>query len=271
MHITKFLIFSPEVEITQKTIDEVSEQTKIPNFEDEALKKENYVKTQSGIYHIQTLKIFYEIEKYNNFRLLIIVRNTEIKQLISTHFNSTKIDLLCLENENEIAEALTRFIKNFIRNYHHQAFMNVCESLERIGGCLSRSVSAIIVRDQCIIAESINSSGRTGYDCLQGLCDFCAKRITDRSECICTHAEANAINKLKPDIKPTDILYCTTFPCINCTHVIIDSGIKTVFIRDFYKEETKQKSLELLGANNIEMNRLVKVENTGLSMLHKLI
>jgi dCMP deaminase len=69
------------------------------------------------------------------------------------------------------------------------------------------------------------------------------------------HAEANAITKVAKSNNSSDgaTLYITTSPCLECSKLIIQSGIKRVVFSELYN---KNEGLQLLKRANIEILHL---------------
>ena len=105
--------------------------------------------------------------------------------------------------------------------------------------CRSRSVGAIIVRNDKIIAEGWNSPPRKcdHSDCIKcNVGDITGKRD---GPSLCIHAEINAICAAAYNgiaIKDT-ILYCTLKPCSDCAKAISASGICEVYYFETYYSE----------------------------------
>ena len=74
------------------------------------------------------------------------------------------------------------------------------------------------------------------------------------------HAEANAITKLARSSNNSDgsTLYVTAAPCIECSKLIIQSGIKRVVYGEKYRLE---EGIELLRKANIEVIYLNPEQN----------
>ena len=76
------------------------------------------------------------------------------------------------------------------------------------------------------------------------------------------HAEANAISKLARSSNSSDgaTLYVTDEPCLECSKMIIQAGIRrVVFWRDYHDHSGK----ELLIKANIEVLQIVNIDNNG--------
>lgn len=95
--------------------------------------------------------------------------------------------------------------------------------------CKRRQVGALIVKERSIISDGYN-----GTPC--GFEDVCE----DEQGCTkpyVLHAEANAITKMAKSNNSSDgsTLYVTAAPCLECSKLIIQSGIKRVVFRDSYR------------------------------------
>jgi dCMP deaminase len=99
--------------------------------------------------------------------------------------------------------------------------------------CKSRQVGAIIVKDGHLVAEGWNGapSGSTCEQCPRPKCNGGLQSSgAGLDQAICCHAEANAIgNCAKRGITTHGAsLYCTTFPCAECSKLIVAAGISQV-------------------------------------------
>lgn len=104
--------------------------------------------------------------------------------------------------------------------------------------CKSRQVGAIVVKDDCMIAEGWNSppKGSCVENCARPKCNGIGTSGSNLKEALCVHAEANAIANCSKRGVITDgaILYATNFPCVECCKLIISAGIKEVaYIHDY--------------------------------------
>ena len=88
--------------------------------------------------------------------------------------------------------------------------------------CERRKVGAIVVKDKMIISDGYNGTP-VGFEIV---CDD-SNQITKP---YVLHAEANAITKLARSSNNSEgaTLYVTASPCIECSKLIIQSGIKRV-------------------------------------------
>lgn len=123
--------------------------------------------------------------------------------------------------------------KNDKRPDWDEYFMDIAHVVSRRGNCSRRKVAAVIVQDRRIISTGYNGTPRGITNCCDGGCPRCASDAPSGEslgECICAHAEENAIVQAAYhgiSVK-NGVLYCTLSPCLMCTKMIINAGIKEV-------------------------------------------
>lgn len=108
--------------------------------------------------------------------------------------------------------------------------------------CRRRKVGALIVRDNMIISDGYNGTP-------SGFPNICEEN--DVTFPYVLHAEANAITKVARSSNSSDgaTLYVTASPCMECSKLIIQAGIKRVVFSDLYRI---QDGLELLRKAGID-------------------
>ena len=113
--------------------------------------------------------------------------------------------------------------------------------------CKRKQVGALIVKDRQIISDGYNGTP-AGFE---NICED-ENNITKQ---YVLHAEANAITKVAKTNSNSEggTLYVTTSPCIECSKLIIQSGIKRVVFAELY---SKQEGLDLLRRANVEILHL---------------
>lgn len=114
--------------------------------------------------------------------------------------------------------------------------------------CTRRKVGAIIVKNQMIISDGYNGTP-SGFE------NICEDE-NNLTKSYVLHAEANAITKVSKSNNSSDgaTLYVTTSPCMECSKLIIQSGIKRVVFDEKYK---KTDGLDILKRAGIEMLNLI--------------
>ena len=95
--------------------------------------------------------------------------------------------------------------------------------------CQRRKVGALVVKEKMIISDGYNGTP-SGFE---NVCED----ATDTTKPYVLHAEANAITKLARSSNNSDgaTLYVTAAPCIECSKLIIQAGIKRVIYAEQYR------------------------------------
>jgi dCMP deaminase len=131
-------------------------------------------------------------------------------------------------------------------------FMSIAELAATRSTCLRRQVGAVIVKDKKILATGYNGAPSGLKHCLEIGClrEKLGIPSGERHElCRATHAEQNAIVQAAlfgVSIKD-GILYSTTQPCILCTKLIINAGIRKIVIKDSYPDKMSKEMLKEAG------------------------
>jgi len=107
--------------------------------------------------------------------------------------------------------------------------------------CKRRKVGALIVKDRMIISDGYNGTP-SGFE------NVCEKEDGQTKDYV-LHAEANAITKVAKSGNSSEgaTLYVTTSPCMECSKLIIQSGIKRVVFLEKYRVQTGLDLLEKVG------------------------
>ena len=141
-------------------------------------------------------------------------------------------------------------------------FLGIARVVALRSNCVKRKVAAVIVKDKRIISTGYNGTPRGVKNCNEGGCPRCNQMTspgTKLDECLCSHGEENAITQSAyhgVNIKDAT-LYTTYSPCLLCTKMIINSGIReVVFNVDYPMGEV---SMGLLKEAGIEV-RKVKID-----------
>ena len=113
--------------------------------------------------------------------------------------------------------------------------------------CERRKVGALIVKDKMIISDGYNGTP-AGFE---NVCED-ENHLTKP---YVLHAEANAITKIARSGNNSEgaTLYVTDAPCIECSKLIIQSGIKKVFYARQYR---LTDGIDLLKRAGIEVHYL---------------
>ena len=113
--------------------------------------------------------------------------------------------------------------------------------------CKRRQVGALLVKDKMIISDGYNGTP-SGFENICEDEDGVTKPYV-------LHAEANAISKVAKSNNSAQgaTLYVTASPCIECSKLIIQSGIKRVVYRDQYR---LTDGIDLLKRAGVEVEHL---------------
>lgn len=126
--------------------------------------------------------------------------------------------------------------------------MNIAKLAATRSTCLRRQVGAVLVKNKKILATGYNGAPSGLEHCLDIGClrEELGIPSGERHElCRATHAEQNAIVQAAlfgVSIKDS-ILYSTTQPCILCTKLIINAGIKKIVIKNSYPDKMSKEML----------------------------
>ena len=113
--------------------------------------------------------------------------------------------------------------------------------------CKRRQVGALVVKDKMIISDGYNGTP-SGFE------NACEENNVTKPYVL--HAEANAITKLARSSNNSEgsTLYVTASPCIECSKLIIQSGIKRVVYAEKYRLTDGIDLLERAGVKVEYMN-----------------
>lgn len=124
--------------------------------------------------------------------------------------------------------------------------------------CQRRKVGALIVKDKMIISDGYNGTP-SGFE------NVCEDEHNTTKPYV-LHAEANAITKIARSNNSSDgaTLYVTASPCIECSKLIIQAGIKRVVYSEKYRLEDgidllKRAGIEVIYIPLEEENQAAKI------------
>ena len=108
-------------------------------------------------------------------------------------------------------------------------------------------MGALIVKDKMIISDGYNGTP-SGFE------NICEDEVTGKTKPYVLHAEANAITKVAKSANNCDgsTLYITAAPCIECSKLIIQAGIKRVVYCDDYHSVDGLNLLQRVGIECIK-------------------
>lgn len=108
-------------------------------------------------------------------------------------------------------------------------YMRMARTWSENSYCERRKVGALMVKNQMIISDGFNGTP-SGFE------NVCEDE-NNVSKAYVLHAEANAISKVARSANSSDgaTLYVTASPCIECSKLIIQAGIRRVVYGELYR------------------------------------
>ncbi|MFH1306136.1 MAG: deaminase [Candidatus Micrarchaeota archaeon] len=139
-------------------------------------------------------------------------------------------------------------------------FIEIAKVVASRSNCSRRKIGAVIVKDKRIISTGYNGTPRGVKNCNEGGCPRCnspeVQSGKDLEECFCCHAEENSIVMAAYhgiSLKGGTV-YTTFSPCLYCTRMIINSGIKEVVYNQEYS--ITESSIKLLKEAGVVIRKI---------------
>jgi len=196
------------------------------------------------------------------FEAFKVIEEAEMKKEGQNLGETIKMADRKIENDAEMQDLYEKWdalLSQLSREFHSdrpswdEYFMGIAKQVATRSNCIKRKVAAVIVRDKRIISTGYNGTPRGTRNCNEGGCPRCnnfAESGTRLDECYCSHGEENAIVQAAYhgiSVKDSTI-YSTFCPCLYCTRMIINAGIKeVVYNADYPLNESALKLLEEAG------------------------
>ena len=126
------------------------------------------------------------------------------------------------------------------------SYLEMAEIWAQNSYCNRRKVGALLVKDRMIISDGYNGTP-SGFE------NVCEEDGVTKPYVL--YAEANAITKVAKSGNSSEgaTLYVTASPCLECSKLIIQSGIKRVVYRDEYR---LTDGIDLLRRAGIEVEKV---------------
>jgi dCMP deaminase len=125
-----------------------------------------------------------------------------------------------------------------------QAYMKTAETFAELSHARRLHVGAIVVKDDRIISIGYNGMP-AGWD---NNCEIEVDgKLITRSEVL--HAESNAVSKLARSSESGDgaTMFVTHAPCMECSKLIYQSGIRRVYFGAAYRDDSGVQFLKQCG------------------------
>lgn len=138
-------------------------------------------------------------------------------------------------------------------------FSKIAKLVSSRSTCIKQHVGAIIVKDKHIISTGYNGTPRGVSHCTDDTCLRMDLGSLEKSYlCRGVHAEQNAIIQAAFHGTSTDgaTLYTTHFPCMACSKLLINAGIKEIVYQKEYDMDNNTK-MDLLNEAGIKIRKSV--------------
>jgi dCMP deaminase len=132
----------------------------------------------------------------------------------------------------------------------NEYFMKIAEQVATRSTCDRKHIGAVIVRDKTILSTGYNGSLRGAPHCTDAGHDM------ENAHCVRTvHAEANAVAQAaKNGIRIDEAeIYVTASACLTCFKLVANCGIKTMYYKEFYRDERINKYAKQAGVKLVYM------------------
>ena len=129
-----------------------------------------------------------------------------------------------------------------------QRYLKMADIWAQNSYCKRRKVGALLVKDKMIISDGYNGTP-SGFE------NECEDE-NNQTKSYVLHAEANAITKVAKSGNSSlgATLYVTSSPCLECSKLIIQAGIKRVVFTENYRLED---GINLLKRASIEVEQVL--------------
>ncbi|PWN37884.1 uncharacterized protein FA14DRAFT_116879 [Meira miltonrushii] len=127
-------------------------------------------------------------------------------------------------------------------------FLSLCTLASLRSNCMKRRVGAVLVRNNRVLSTGYNGTPRGLINCADGGCSRCngaAAGGTALDECLCLHAEENALLECGRERGGADgtVLYCNTCPCLRCAVKIVQTGVREVVYQLAYSMDDRSRKI----------------------------
>lgn len=141
----------------------------------------------------------------------------------------------------------------------HEYFIDLAVLISSRSTCIRKQHGAVIVKDKQVL-----STGYNGAPAGIKHCESCYREDnniphgTQYESCRSVHAEQNAIIQAARHGVSIEgaAIYITGIPCLICSRMIINAGIKNVYTLFDENESAFKDSIELLSAAGIKITKV---------------
>ena len=134
----------------------------------------------------------------------------------------------------------------------NKMYMRIAKEIAKQSYCERKKVGSVLVKDNQIISDGYNGMPSGMTNC----CEI--DENTTKKEVL--HAEANALAKVGKSTNSADgsTIYITMSPCFECSKLLIQFGIKSVFYGEKYRST---EGLNLLKEKGIKVEQIELDDN----------
>lgn len=136
-------------------------------------------------------------------------------------------------------------------------YMDWASRTAELSHAVRLQVGAVIVKDDTVISYGYNGMPSGWDNNCEDLIQYSDDTVSLKTKPEVLHAESNAIAKLARSSnsgKDADI-FITHSPCIECAKLIFQSGIKNVYYRENYRDDSGIQFLEKSGVNVLMVDK----------------
>ncbi|KAK0521791.1 Deoxycytidine monophosphate (dCMP) deaminase [Tilletia horrida] len=139
-------------------------------------------------------------------------------------------------------------LPTFLRPAWDHYFLSLCSLASLRSNCMKRRVGAVLVRANRVLSTGYNGTPRGMKNCNEGGCGRCnggAPGGARLDECLCLHAEENALLECGRERGGAEgtVLYCNTCPCLRCAVKIVQTGVREVVYELDYSMDDRSRQI----------------------------
>ncbi len=137
-----------------------------------------------------------------------------------------------------------------LKQKHIEAYMDTAFRFSKCSTAKRLKVGCIAVKDNKIISIGYNG---TPNNCNDGICED----ENNKTLPFVIHAEMNMISKLAKGTESSEgcIVFITHSPCIECSKLMYQCGISTIYYEEDYRDSSGLDFLKSYGVNVIKLER----------------
>ncbi len=145
--------------------------------------------------------------------------------------NESDLDTLQQKLERMLADTSKKF--TFKKPSDDSFFMEIAQVIAKRSRCVKRKVGALLVKQKRMLTTGFDDTPRHIKHCNENGCPGCNKEGL-QMQCLCNHAEENVIVQAAYHGLSTQdaIVYTTDSPCLRCTQILINAGIKELVFNE---------------------------------------